>query len=726
MSDRLSLIQMTEKLPRWNGTTLKEVNSHVGFSTTPEPDSTYVWPDVTAKEVRQQHIVLITAPGAGGKSAAAKAIAHRLNAPLIDLAHQQVGSNTLTGLLPKVLGWKAAPGFISDLLSGKRSIVLDSLDEARLLAGRNNFFAFLQDLADFLQEANPSGQVVILGRREAIEDAYLILDSSTVQASISYIHSLTHSQSAELINNTLDHKLISDKPYRVHREHPVPFADFRDRVFAELSEALGHTGGEPQKFWPQAGGFLGYPPVLLALAERLAVENPQSERGITNFSAERPAAVTRGKLLRQVIEGILDRESEKVRPRIGKSLGLSPEKTKVLYGREEQTLRILRVILDGKFEVIYPAVLDADERMIYEEQIESFVNDHPFLIGKKFSNAVFEDYVRAFIVTSETVAVADVTKEQLLSQCSPEGPFYAHFLFDLCPTEGADSLQTALIPDESLVDGIIRSHRLAASGNSPIAYYSNGKGPAFLSLADIAEDGPLDMSYSMSFMIKEPVGVLELTSPLSDCLISADAAVNISSPVGSVQFGPAVVLIARELHLEGETFIAVGGKEEKGVMIIVRDEVTHEPQLKVSSYPADSLSVNWPNHWYQWSSYIANFPEMGSYIDPHVAYQLLFWLRRVLTMMKGSTREVPSVYWELLDKLIIGTNPIAQSVRDALIEIGVVVRDKDYYRLQLDVLKEFKVNYTAIKGANFAEALSILHKRISKTDAVLSIVSRPA
>ncbi|MCE6993945.1 hypothetical protein LZG04_03835 [Saccharothrix sp. S26] len=536
MADRLPLLQMAEKLPAWHGDVPNVVAPHVGFVVDAKPDSAYVWPDVTAEAgVGEQHIVLVTAPGAGGKSAAASALAYQLNAPLVDLAHLQVGSNTLTGLLPRVLGWKEAPSFISALLAGERSVVLDSLDEARLLAGRNNFFAFLEDLAEFMKEANPHGQVVILGRREAIEDAYLILDDAGMRTSISRIHPLTHQQSAELIDKTLDRKEVDKKPYRVHRDHPVPFAKFRDDVFSELSEALGFEGGEPRQFWAEAGSFLGYPPVLLALAERLAVDNPQGEKGITTLVGDHPAAVTRGKLLRQIVEGILDRESDKVRPRIKKALRLSAEKSAVLYGREEQTLRILRVILDGKFEVVYPAVLDGDERVAYEEQIESFVNDHPFLIGKKFSNAVFEDYVRAFVVTSETVAVVGMSKEQLLSQCSPEGPFYAHFLFDLSPEVdfSKDSIRAAKLLDESLVDGIIRSHRLAASGSAPIGYYSDGNNPASLTLADIPEDGSAGVGYSMVFMIEEPVGVLELTAPLSDCVISANAAVNISSPAGS-------------------------------------------------------------------------------------------------------------------------------------------------------------------------------------------------
>ncbi|MCE6993946.1 hypothetical protein LZG04_03840 [Saccharothrix sp. S26] len=94
--------------------------------------------------------------------------------------------------------------------------------------------------------------------------------------------------------------------------------------------------------------------------------------------------------------------------------------------------------------------------------------------------------------------------------------------------------------------------------------------------------------------------------------------------------------------------------------------------------------------------------------------------------MRGSTREVPSAYWELLDKLIIGSNPIAHATRDALIEIGVLIRDKEYYRLQLDVLKKFKVNYAALRGADFAKVLQNLHRKVAKTDAVLSVVARPA
>ncbi len=556
-----------------------------------------------------------------------------------------------------------------------------------------------------------------------------MLSEMGVVTSISRIHPLTHAQSASLIDKTLDRKKVSnEKIYRVHREHPGPFATFRDNVFTELAQALGFDGNDPSEYWTQAESFLGYPPVLLALAERLAVDNPKSEKGITNLAGSSSTAVTRGRLLRQIVEGILDRESEKVRPRIAKALGLPDDKATVLYGREEQTLRILRVILDGKFEVVYPAILDSDERIAYEDQIESFVNDHPFLIGRKFSNAVFGDYLRAFVVTSETIDVVGIGKEQLLSQCAPEGPFYAHFLFDLSPQVRLPemSITIAEIVDESLVDGIIRSHLLAASGTSTVTYYSEGNNAAMLTVVDMPENATLSAGYSMSFGIREPVGILELTAPLSNCMISANAAVTISSPAGSVQLGPSVMLITRELQIEGEHIIATAGPDDEGVMIFARDEASHDPHLKVAAYPADCLTAHWPNMWYQWSSYSMEFPQLGAYIDSQAAYQVLFWIRRVLTSMKGSTKEAPSVFGELLDKLIIGTNPIARATLEALIEVGVVMREKTYYRLQLDKLKEFKVNYAALRDHDFAKALELLQKRIVKTDAILSVLSRPA
>jgi hypothetical protein len=231
----------------------------------------------------------------------------------------------------------------------------------------------------------------------------------------------------------------------------------------------------------------------------------------------------------------------------------------------------------------------------------------------------------------------------------------------------------------------------------------------------------------MAFKVEEPAGILELTAPLSDCFISSDAVVVLSSPAGKVQIGPRFALVADELEVEGEQFIAVGGGEEKfGGLIYVSARASHHPQLKVLAYPQSSLSVCWPDMWHQWMGYKFSLSKVGAYIKPDMAYQILFWSRKILNSVKSNSRDAPSVYGELLDKLIIGVNPIARATLNALIEVGVVALDGLRYTLQLEKLRAYKVNYISLHGSNFESHLAELHGAICRTDAILNVVSKPA
>ena len=131
MTDRQSLSDFVDKLPSRTGPVLRETATAMAFLGHPVAPPGYIWPDVIPPvDSASASIVLITAPGAMGKSAAARAISERLNVPLIDVARLPVGSHSLTGLLTQVLAFTPAASYVQALRAGKASLVLDGLDEA--------------------------------------------------------------------------------------------------------------------------------------------------------------------------------------------------------------------------------------------------------------------------------------------------------------------------------------------------------------------------------------------------------------------------------------------------------------------------------------------------------------------------------------------------------------------------------------------------------------------
>ncbi len=101
-------------------------------------------------------VILVSAPGAVGKSTLARQIAFETGAMLLDLGiAEPVGGNTIVGGLAKM-------GLHDPFLEGEASLIIDGLDEARMLATERHFEAFMKDVKGL---AGPDHKpLVLLGR----------------------------------------------------------------------------------------------------------------------------------------------------------------------------------------------------------------------------------------------------------------------------------------------------------------------------------------------------------------------------------------------------------------------------------------------------------------------------------------------------------------------------------------------------------------------------------
>ena len=76
--------------------------------------------------------VLLSAPGAAGKSSLAKYIAHRFNALYWNLAKVKVGTNSFAGSILNAVGAPKYSEFIADMNTGNVLLVIDAFDEAEI------------------------------------------------------------------------------------------------------------------------------------------------------------------------------------------------------------------------------------------------------------------------------------------------------------------------------------------------------------------------------------------------------------------------------------------------------------------------------------------------------------------------------------------------------------------------------------------------------------------
>ena len=112
--------------------------------------------------------VLLSAPGAAGKSSLAKYIANRFNAIYWNLAKVKVGTNSFAGSILNAVGAPKYSEFIGDLNAGNVLLVIDAFDEAEIISGRKMINSFIADISNSLS-THTLPTVFLLARTETAQ-----------------------------------------------------------------------------------------------------------------------------------------------------------------------------------------------------------------------------------------------------------------------------------------------------------------------------------------------------------------------------------------------------------------------------------------------------------------------------------------------------------------------------------------------------------------------------
>ena len=329
-------------------------------------------------------IVIVSAAGAAGKTTVAREVAQRGGVPLWDLAASgPVGQHSMAGMLLEAFGPSETGKVFDAFERGDFFLVIDALDEARLKVTENAFEAFIQDLAGVAKSSGPGVRFVLLGRTLAAESTWLTLSEAGVDARLLVIEPFSREQSNQYIATRVPHH--GDEAAQRMRQRTGPFNAARDAILDRLAEAVMERGDTEPAI--SANEFIGYPPVLDAVAVLLAGETnyaavpdrvsldfgPIGEQGSHQQSA----------LLRRIVEWILDREQDEKLLRNLKPLlettaaALGWDSWDQLYAPPEQCSRLLELLLDCSLELSLevPAEIKGD----YEAQLDSWLPNHPFL-----------------------------------------------------------------------------------------------------------------------------------------------------------------------------------------------------------------------------------------------------------------------------------------------------------------------------------------------------------
>ena len=336
----------------------------------------------------ESSILLVSAPGAVGKTTLAKQIAFSTGSLYVDLAEAApVGANTL-------IGGVANSGLYEHWTNGSVAVLIDGLDEARLKVTQEAFDAFLLDVAT--QAADRQMPTVLFGRTGAIIHAWIVLTETLQNVPILEIGYYGIEDAVEFAEASLRASKSDDRFGAVER----------DAVSLLLSKLRDQTANE-------GGRFAGYAPVLQAVAKQ--VESESDPQGLI-------ARINRGEesvTLQSIASALLVREQNKLRT-------LQLEDTTLvekLYSTEEQLGRIAAYVYNGPPPQL-PEMSAEDERT-YTTALETWVPEHPFLDGGRgFSSAVF-----GAMVVTKALITSEITEAALQGQLA-SGAATNPFLFE--------------------------------------------------------------------------------------------------------------------------------------------------------------------------------------------------------------------------------------------------------------------------------------------------------
>jgi len=445
-------------------------------------------------------VIFITAPAAVGKSTLAKAMSSRTRAPILDLAKVPVSTQSLVGMLHADFEGISNP--VDAFLRGELPVIVDALDEGRLLSGEQSFEKFLEttgELLDSVRKVTRKPKLIFLGRNESIELTKLGLQMGGQEFTYASIEVDFFEEPAarQLIDA---YALAIATPDSAYIQHPGPRRQLIDAYFSAIASSLGLSNAE---LWEKEEGraFAGYAPVLAALGDLLAkfdnfvdVLNDLRARGSQHAWT----------VIERVLKAILEREQKQLVKLLAShvTVSLPPE----VYDPQEQLTLLARVI-HGYTQTPSARVKLPQQAMVaYEAMVDQKLAEHPFIRLGKPANSVLGSLIVSHAIYYDLMRLGDNTYLAPLSR----QPFIWRSLSEL------------LQADNSLLDGRYIGYALNSLWNDPMRD---------LGLTRIRDAEERAVAVAVIPLKERKVLTTQLTLPLWLYAQARDCTVNVSGPV---------------------------------------------------------------------------------------------------------------------------------------------------------------------------------------------------
>lgn len=652
-------------------------------------------------------VTLVSAPAAVGKSTFALQLAHRLSSPLWDLAKApSVGSGALDGQLSHSFGRRSAADFLEEVEKGCASILIDATDEARIRITEATFADFLASLFAIAGKSK-NNSLIILGRTQVIEDVWLYASESKISIRAYQIDYFDDIKALEFLDAYV--RRFRSKDISNFEQYFLPYTSARDAIVSAVKQAVSGS---------TSTGFLGYAPVLLAIARALS--------GETNFQSVISKWANGGtvlgkpiQILLQLINDILQRECGKLKSNLEPALTQTVSKADLgrLYSPEEQCARIFSRSFGLPFT---PTVgLSAKEALAYEESVARFLPDHPFFADgtTQFANAVFRDYVFSKLLLGQQDSDHDhITSNYKSQEGRPSRLFFDFYLSQadddwIVPMNHIAILFDALISSET-----IESTTLFSLTTNEIYNYRLGKhqprNTAYIETVEGNENvDPIELEVEY-----DKLRSFEFIGQLRNIDISIDSPIRLIPRNGEFEFVGDISLESPEITCDAANIIVRPSQAERdggsrNANVTIRTD-KFSGQIDKLPKVYGSLSVNWPGaQRFPWSSfYEAEKIEEGRDNNFYTAARIL---RKIMTSFRSHSKGSLARYKDKIDSERMTRGKLGKAVLNKLIADKFIELRGKFYHLNSDAVSEkFEISYHDMRdwalGAKAREYLDLL------------------
>jgi hypothetical protein len=639
------------------------------------------------KKSQPPQIILISAAGATGKSELTKYLSSSFNVPIFDLAtHAPVGSNSLTGLFFDTLGAKGLASYIEDLETGEAMMIIDALDEGYLKTTTAAFDSFLDGVADVAVKSNFT-PFILPGRTNVIEYSTLYLQDKGLSAEMLHLEPFTEEQAREFIDKQLG-ETNYDHQYRIVRDYII-------------SSVQGFFRNETAMRKEDSKAFIGYAPVLLSISVLL--------KRTSNFKAlyeELQSKDDKGvRLVLEIVSLILKRDRmEKIIPAVRDRLlkdrnnEFSTLAESVIYSDEEQCIRILYFLIGQKPKIVLTDDVPFDVQ--YEDMVDSWLKEHPFILNGKIQNAVFESYVIAKLMESDEHKVAVLQYMRMHYR----GAFMLFFIFE--------SLCQSRIIEPLFLSYLLSSLKSLDDTKNYYGMYVDGESDEDADEAPIQCSvdffNSLDSEFNYEFVMNVPQGTtLIFSRGFSNVEINAPITVEFKAK--RLEFKPPVIITCSKIIVDTSEFVFESKEDTYMVLECDVFEVDYlsgnVPEVINYGNLSSRLSIlcnQKPGHPF------SEYYEEGSAVLSELSQDNMekyHRLRKILMQFRSHSKGELAKLKDKIEHNRTLKNNIGWNVLRKLVDTGVIFADEHLYKIDTEALdKNLKLTYFDLKRNQISSA----------------------